>query len=453
MSMIKSLEYATELLGDVVGAKVAGKAAAAAATANQPFYHVSHQDVLSLVQGDGGAEDIKKVISGLLICMRTQLAHPSFPYIVRNTKKAQTSLIESWEKLLRLRSSIVDVSEAVMDEDEDEDEDEEDTFLSPVMGAVKDSLLLLQKMLDLPTFLVTMRVMVETAGGGDGDLCRSSLVLLAERVKNVTPDMPEHTLILEFLPELIELVKGGEEGVVDVALNALAITVSNLSGVDDQVKVLRSGLEASAAFIGKDVNGLSPCIEAILCKLKAKALPVLPRLVGAIDTKSVDVVCSIVTHLGAFVAKYMDGIVALVVDGAVDLGEVVVGHVQLRLLIPVVKKLGADRAAYGLLVKSVERLSKKEISPVFDSLVEVLIEGLEKCAKKESETVDILTDLTLAIVMRQNEKKLRMIIKRMEDIREAGPAGEMVFWHVAHKVRIVRIWQKRYDKVIAILTH
>ena len=389
------------------------------ANANQGFYHVSHADLVSLI--DGNEDEIKKVVCGLLICMRTQLAHPNFPLIVRNTKKAQTMLIETWEKLLRLRSSVADVMD-------DDDEDEESNFVGPVMSALGDSLLHLQKMLELPTFLVTVKVMVET-GGGSFALLRESLLLLGQRVKSVEEGTPEHTLVLEFIPELVSLVKSGEEGVVGVGLNALAITVSNLSGVEKHVKILREGLDVAANLIGK-VGGTAVCIESLLSKLKAKALPVLPKMVKAIEVKEVDVVGSLITHLGAFVAKHMDGIVGLVADGAEGLGDIVVEHVQLRLIVPVVAKK-ISKTGVTLLVKSVEKVGKKEVSTVFEELLELIVNGFEACAKGDSGAVNELTELVLGVVMKQNEKKLRSIARRMEEVKDVKPDGEGVFWKVS----------------------
>ena len=195
------------------------------------FFDVGYKDLLQFT-GDGEQEQ-KMLVVNLLRLITGILAHPNFPLIVKNTKKAQQYLIQVWQRLLTLRAEIR--------EEEDEEDDDKDDFFSVTQGTIVESMLSLQELVSLEHYLTITHVLIECTDGGDEVLVDRSLKLLRERLGKVKKSDGEYHLVIEFLrDDLLKALESGKDGPgVSVAMAALAVVVDGLIGVEEEVR--RSG--------------------------------------------------------------------------------------------------------------------------------------------------------------------------------------------------------------------
>ncbi|GMI10427.1 hypothetical protein TrLO_g8329, partial [Triparma laevis f. longispina] len=436
--LLNLLNHSNELLGDLVDAEVESF------ESNMPsdkFFDIGCDDLAKFAKTTRAR---KLLVVNILIVLKTLLSHPNFPLIIKNTKKAQVYLIQIWQRLLRLRGEIVV---------EDEDEDEDDFFVA-THNSIMEGMLLLQGLVSMEHFLTITQVLVEDAGEGDENLVKRSLTLLGERVQKVKKGEPEHLLVLEFVrDDLIKLVGGGG----GVAMTALAVVVGSLESVEEFDEVLKLGLKEVVKVLnsGASTGGMNLAVETLLEKMGVKALPMLADLMaGAGVGKHVKsagglgVVRSVVRHMGSFLSQYLPSIME---EGWVDYGEgladVLVEKVSLRVWCGVLEKgkggVGGSAAEasvrLGILEKMVGKANKKEVSGVFGPLVDVLEKGWGVCLeeKEEGEELrEVCNDLLLSVVMKQSEKSLRMLVKRLGGV-VAGGEGGLVYWSACARLASV----------------
>ncbi|GMH96677.1 hypothetical protein TrST_g5279 [Triparma strigata] len=436
-AMLNLLNHSNELLGDLVDAEIESF------ESNMPsdkFFDVGCGDLGKFAES---VRAKKLLVVNILICLQALLGHPNFPLIIKNTKKAQVYLIQIWQRLLRLRGEIV----------LNEDEDKEDEFFTATHNSIMEGMLLLQGLVSMEHFLTITQVLVEDAGEGDEVLVKRSLTLLGERVKGVKKDEPEHLLVIEFVrDDLIKLVGGGS----GVAMTALAVVVGSLEGVEEFDEVLKAGLKDVVKVLGGmeggsgGGGGIGLAVETLLEKMGVKALPMLADLMagagvgkGEKSAAGLGVVRSVVRHMGAFLSQYLGTIME---EGWVDFGEgladVLVEKVSLRVWCGVLEKSkagvggSAEEASVRLAIleKMVAKAGKKEVSGVFGPLVDVLEKGWGICVEEgggeEGDRVrEVCNDLLVSVVMKQSEKSLRMLVKRLE-----GIGGGLVFWSASARL-------------------
>ena len=451
------------MIGHVIGLKGGAASGKETKGTKADFFHIGYKDLLEFTADE---REVKVLVVNILTCIQTQLKQPTFPFIVKHTKKAQTALIQLWEKLLRIRAGQEEERDRARgggDTSDSEDNDGDGGFFKSSQSTIAEALLSLQKILDIPNFLVTTKVLIEGTGVGDASLCRRSLIVLSERVAAVEVNSGEYVLVLEFIQEVVEFIsEAGEEDDIEVAMTALAIIVNNLRQVEKHTDTLKLGLKVMCSVIKKGTTGadepsgaaVGTCVEALLRKLGAKGLPHLDGLMKAAKLGWSKVVCSVIKFMPMFVARYLDDIMKLWLKGGDDaLREATVEFIELRLIVPVLyasfNRRGEKAGGVGtedarkcllLLISALKKSDRKDVAPVFEDLVDLVISGYRKCGNGEG-LLEECNDALLAVVMKQNEKQLRAIYRRLEELRdEAGEQAkkkglaELVFWSATLKL-------------------
>ena len=456
-AVLSLLKYAGELLAHVAGVDVV--ADDATATSNKSgksnksakemaFWNVKFTDLLSLAP-DYDPATIKLLVCNIMMCTQSLLGSVSFPLILKNTKGAQKSLLEMWEKLQTMLGDVGDAVGGDDEEEETEDAMEVSTFnfFKTCTDTIIESLCSLQRLLDVPNFLTAAKILVDSS---HSSLFKKSLVILGERAAEAEGGSAEQELFLDSVAEFTEIISGGgdgEEGKV-TGLLAVAKIASALQGVQKMDAYVGALKVATVVLLEKDVENsdalwksASLCCCTLVGVLKMKALPFVGKLVSVVDVikrggvkmPGVNVLVALAQHMPQFLGSHLHKVVGYLKQEDEGVGELVQAlslGVELRIMLPVVKKIVEDGGdgketarCVQLLGKVVENTARSGVNGHVELCTDVLLLSMSEIGSRSE-----VSEFLVSVVMKLSEKQFRGLFDRVrswyEDERGAGRDDE-----------------------------
>jgi U3 small nucleolar RNA-associated protein 10 len=425
---------------------------------------------------------IARDLSGLL---RQTLAFPAMENYVKNSDDSPLCL-QLWQDLLLLQSTSAQVEGSM--EDSMTDDDLQNKLFETTKIRIEESLSVIQYSLPIPVFLASATSLIEDEE--NGGLRTRALRFLAERAAGIDPNSAEAALFLDLLHSVVALMRGGKEDDESMLLEqSAAIVVEQLARTLSLPAAAPTG-KTAASFIeclklstarlhslSQKKTSMTP--EGIVCQLacslalststllrllKARSLPVLPKLIDAIlsflteasksqstdssvqsQTRLVQVsmlraLTASAQNLPQFLIPHLDKFLSPDVLPSfsvedTDLGGALAEKVPSRQLLPAVgralkkcTKISEFLVLLNLTKASVEHTSRSEIGAVKGNVLNVILRSCDF----DTKLLEVANEVLLALVMKLSEAQLRPVYAKLREWRGDDDADrKFSFWSLS----------------------
>ena len=405
---------------------------------------------------------------------------PSMQDFIENANDSNLCL-QLWQDLLLLQSTAAQV-EGCLDAMPDDESGNKKT-LAQCMHSIDEALSVLQHSLPIPVFLASTTSLIEDVE--NGGLRTKALRFLAERASGISSSAPEASLFLDLLPLIVGLTEESRDDDDGMMLYQSAVIVieqfarvfcmpagvapqrakpfldafSSFTSTLSQLAAQTDGREMIANQLA---CSLALSISTLVRLLKARCLPMLPKLVdsllglladsmarpGEVERHQNELVqmsmlramISLTENIPQFLIPHLDKVLAPTllpsytmedIDLVASLGR----HVPSRQLLPAVtralKKCSTTSESSALLKltnAAVGQMPRTEIGAVTGHVLNSIL----YCCENETALFDVIGDVLLSLVMKLSENQLRPVYARLRAWRgDENAPRRFAFWSLS----------------------
>jgi len=482
------------------------------------------------------------VVTTLLKIIRECLSTPTAKKLIRTSGSDNTSTKEDekhanvclglWQQLMHVQSSSITKAASSLSSSSDDDSSKlSQQFWNAARVSTQDCLLLLQRVLPVSHFLASVMSLLKGSnddGGVVDDLLRRrALKLLSDRAEEVDDNVAEATLFLEIIPDLILMVKAGTSDDSESSRGSVAVQQSALFAIEriaqglclqGNMEIIQKGasfifpaLQSVVALLsevnfGEQQDGLDIdtiqgqlfstavlCASTLIKALKARSLPLLPKLIEPLVTSLVKcnsilatteldkdgnttsaplgitkllqqsilrALLAIVETLPQFLASYLSSLfqsnvlpsstMRVATDSssivvrtlAEQLDDVIAVKTPPRQLIPpltasisscvAIGHIPEAKCLFSVLNRAIKASTKSAILPFLASIISCIFAAYDS----HSDLLPAANSSLMALILKLSETKLRSLYSQFREWRglefkESTPQKRFAFWSMS----------------------